>query len=332
MLMTILIAFLGFVILASLGFVLTGGGASASPALAKRAAAIGAGTTTRAKRAKGSTPKTAEERRKQITEQLKEAERRERKKRLTLRARMLHAGIAPNIRQFMIYSVILGVVAFFIPFLLLKMQIALKLLVCAGAAFAFGYGAPRWVLSFMAAGRLKKFTEEFPNAMDIIVRGIKSGLPVNDGLKIIAKESAAPLGPEFMRLVDNVGVGMSLESALEKMSESIPSPELRFFTIVIAIQAKTGGNLAEALGNLSTVLRARKMMREKIKALSSEAIASASIIGSLPPGVGIMISVTRPQYLAPMFSDPRGQLMLLGGLVWMVMGVLAMRKMINFKI
>ncbi len=188
------------------------------------------------------------------------------------------------------------------------------------------------MLGFIAAGRLKKFTEEFPNAMDIIVRGIKSGLPVNDGLKIIAKESPAPLGPEFQRLVENVGVGMSLDGALERMSESMPSPELRFFTIVISIQAKTGGNLAEALGNLSLVLRARKMMREKIKALSSEAIASASIIGSLPPAVGTMITLTRPQYLAPMFTDPRGQLMLLGGAVWMFLGIMAMRKMINFKI
>jgi tight adherence protein B len=330
MLMTIVIAFLGFIILASLGFVFTSG-PSASPALTKRTAAIGVRQTTRAKRQKGAA-KTPEERRKQITEQLKESEKRERKKRLTLRARMLYAGLAPNVTQFLIYSAILGAVAFCVPLLLLKMQFLFKMLIGAGAAFAFGYGAPRWVLSFIAAGRLKKFTAEFPNAMDIIVRGIKSGLPVNDGLKIIAKESAAPLGPEFQRLVENVGVGMALENALEKMAETIRSPELRFFTIVIAIQSKTGGNLAEALGNLSTVLRARRMMREKIKALSSEAIASAGIIGSLPPAVGIMISLTRPEYLAPMFTDPRGQLMLLGGVVWMGTGILAMRKMINFKI
>lgn len=329
MLTTIAIAFLGFIILASVGFVFTSG-SSSSPALTKRTAAIGVRQATRAKRQKGAA-KTPEERRKQITEQLKEAEKRERKKRLTLRARMLYAGLKPNTTQFMIYSVIVGVVAFFVPILLLKMQLMFKLLIAIGAGFAFGYGAPRWVLSFIAAGRLKKFTAEFPNAMDIIVRGIKSGLPVNDGLKIIAKESPAPLGPEFQRLVENVGVGMSLESALEKMSDNIESPELRFFTIVIAIQAKTGGNLAEALGNLSAVLRARKMMREKIKALSSEAIASAGIIGSLPPAVGIMISISRPEYLAPMFTDPRGQLMLLGGVVWMSLGILAMRKMINFK-
>ncbi len=331
MLTTVLIAFLGFVILASLGFVLTGG-SSSSPALAKRTAAFGSGTSSRAKRQKGPA-KTPEDRRKQITEQLKEAERRDRKARLTLRARMLHAGLEPNIPQFIGYSAVLAAVAFIGTFLAMGGQSALmRLGMAAAAAFGIGYGLPRWVLSFMCKGRLKKFTEEFPNAMDILVRGIKSGLPVHDGLKIIAKESPAPLGPEFQRLVENVGVGMSLDGALEKMNEIVPSPELRFFTIVIAIQQKTGGNLAEALSNLSAVLRARKMMREKIKALSSEAIASASIIGSMPPGVGGLVSVVRPQYIGVMFTDPRGQLMLLGGAVWMLLGILFMRKMINFKI
>jgi len=323
-----LIAILTVVILGSVGFVLTSG-SSSSPALAKRTAAFGAGTSSR-KRQKSS--KSPEDRRKQITEQLKEAERRDRKARLTLRARMLHAGLEPNIPMFVSYSAVLAGVAFVVPFVALGGQsIPMRLLISAGAAFGIGYGLPRWVLSFMCKGRVKKFTEEFPNAMDILVRGIKSGLPVHDGLKIIAKESSAPLGPEFQRLVENVGVGLSLDGALEKMTERVPSPELRFFSIVIAIQQKTGGNLAEALGNLSTVLRARKMMREKVKALSSEAIASASIIGSMPPGVGGIVSIVRPQYIGIMFTDPRGQIMLLGGVIWMVLGILFMRKMINFK-
>ena len=331
MLMTVVIAVLGFVVLASLGFAFSGGG-GASPQLAKRAQAIGAGTNVRAKQRQKAAAKSPEERRKQITEQLKEAEKRERKKRLTLRARMLHAGLTPNTTQFWIYSAVLGAIAFVVVFFVAgHLPVLARLLVACGAAFAFAYGAPRWVLSFMAKSRIKKFTEEFPNAMDIIVRGIKSGLPVNDGLKIIAKESAAPLGPEFQRLVENVGVGMSLEGALEKMNEHMPSPELRFFAIVIGIQAKTGGNLSEALGNLSTVLRARKMMREKIKALSSEAIASASIIGVLPPGVGGVISLTRPEYMAIMFNDVRGNMLLALGAAWMFCGIMMMRKMINFK-
>ena len=332
MLMTIVIALLGFVIIASVGFAFTSGGSGSSAALTKRAQTIGMGTSTRSKRQNKSAAKTPEERRRQISDQLKEAEKRERKQRLTLHSRMTQAGIQPNVTRFWIYSGILGAVGFVAPFILLGgMSPLIRLAVAAGAAFVLCYGLPRWVLGFMAAGRMKKFTEEFPNAMDILVRGIKSGLPVNDGIKIIAKECHVPLGPEFQRLVENVGVGMSIEGALEKMSERIPSPELRFFTIVIAIQAKTGGNLAEALNNLSSVLRARKMMREKIKALSSEAIASASIIGVLPPGVGVMISITRPDYIAGMFTDPRGQLMLVGGGVWMFIGIMMMRKMINFK-
>lgn len=330
MLMTLVIAFLGFVIIASVGFVFTSGGSS--PALAKRTQTIGLGTNTRVKQRQKSQAKTPEERRKQITEQLKEADKRERKARLTLRTRMAHAGVSLDITRFWIYSGVLGAVAFVIPLLTLgQMPFLMRLLIACGAAFIACYGLPRWILGMMAGKRVKQFTAEFPNAMDIITRGIKSGLPVNDGLKLVAKECSAPLGPEFQRLVENVGVGMALDGALEKMSETMPAPELRFFAIVISIQSKTGGNLSEALGNLSTVLRARKMMREKIKALSSEAIASASIIGVLPPGVGIMISIVRPEYIAPMFTDMRGQLMLLAGATWMFMGIMMMRKMINFK-
>ena len=328
--MLVLIILLSVVMLGGIGYVFVGG-SSTSPALAKRTAAFGAGTSSRNRRQK--TAKNPEDRRKQITEQLKEAERRDRAARLTLRARMMHAGLEPNIPQFLSYSAVLAAVAFIVPFIALGGQAVLpRLLISLGAAGGIGYGLPRWVLGFMSAGRMKKFTLEFPNAMDILVRGIKSGLPVHDGLKIIAKESSAPLGPEFQRLCENVGVGMSLDGALEKMTERMPSSELRFFAIVIAIQQKTGGNLAEALGNLSTVLRARKMMREKIKALSSEAIASAGIIGSMPPGVGIIVSIVKPDYIGVMFTDPRGQIMLLGGVIWMTLGILFMRKMINFKI
>lgn len=325
----ILMAVLAFVIIAGVGFVLTDG--SSNPALAKRTQSIASRTANQRGRAKAS--KNPEDRRKAIMLQLREAERRERKLRLSLRTRMMYAGLEPDTKKFAIISTIVGVLAFVVAFVVLRsLPAPLKLALASGLGFVAGYGFPRWVLGFMAAGRAKKFTAEFPNAMDILVRGIKSGLPVHDGLKIIAKECPAPLGPEFRRMVENVGVGMGLDMALEKMIERMPSPELRFFAIVLAIQQKAGGNLAEALGNLSTVLRARKMMREKIKALSSEAIASAGIIGSLPPAVGVMISMTRPQYIAVLFTDVRGQVMLLIGATWMLLGILAMRKMINFKI
>jgi len=320
----ILIAFLSFVILASVGFVLTSG--NGSEAVVKRAQAVTTGSAASRRKAQRAQAKTPDERRKQILLQLKESERRERKARLSLSARMMHAGLQPNLKMFWIWSAVAGVVAAIVLFVLSK-----NIFVALGGSFAFGYGAPRWVLSTMAKGRLKKFTSLFADAIDILVRGIKSGLPVNDGLKIIAKELSAPLGPEFVRLNENIAIGMSLDMALEKMCERMPTPELRFFTIVIAIQQKTGGNLAEALNNLSSVLRARRMMREKIKALSSEAIASASIIGVLPPGVGTVLTIFNPGYIAPMFSDPRGNIMLIGGGIWMLFGILMMRKMINFK-
>lgn len=329
MLTVILIAILSFILIASVGFAIAGGGGG-SAQLAKRTQAVGARATTM-RRSKAA-PRTPEERRRQISEQLKEAERRERKTRLTLRARMLHAGVEPDEKRFLIISAVLGAIALVLVFVLMgKMPFLLRLLIAVAAAFAAGYGLPRWVLGFMAKNRVKKFTEEFPNAMDILVRGIKSGLPINDGLKLAARECTAPLGPEFQRLCENIAVGMSLENALEKMSENIPAPELRFFAIVIAIQQKSGGNLSEALGNLSTVLRSRKMMREKIKALSSEAIASASIIGCLPPAVGTMIFFVRPDYISIMFTNTVGNMMLLGGGLWMGAGILMMRKMINFK-
>ena len=187
------------------------------------------------------------------------------------------------------------------------------------------------MVGFLAKRRTKKFTEAFSDAIDVIVRGIKSGLPVHDCLKIIGRESPEPLGSEFVRLVENIGMGMSVDQALEQMFSRMPTPELRFFTIVMAIQQKTGGNLAEALNNLSQVLRSRKLMREKIKALSSEAVASSFIIGSLPPGVVLLIMVTSPSYMAIMYSDPRGHLIMMFGAFWMALGIFVMRKMINFK-
>jgi tight adherence protein B len=183
----------------------------------------------------------------------------------------------------------------------------------------------------LASRRRQKFTSEFPNATDIIVRGVKSGLPINECLKVIARESPQPLGEEFGRLVENMGIGLSTDQALEKLYTRMPTPEVRFFSIVLAIQQKTGGNLAEALNNLSSVLRARKLMVEKIKALSGEAVASAFIIGAMPPGVMILIQLMTPSYMAPMFNDPRGHVMLIGGGLWMAIGVFVMRRMINFK-
>ncbi len=322
-LLTIVAAILGFIAVAGVGWVFAGGGGSQTKAV-KRVQALGAANPARDPRAR--VANNADARRKQILKSLQDQEREQKKKRVSLENKILQAGLTFTVPQFWVFSGILGVVAFLGSVLFMPNPI---LAVVFG--LAIGFGLPQWILGFLGKRRLHAFTEVFSDAMDIIVRGIKSGLPVHDCLKIIARETPEPLASEFNRLVESIGMGVSLEQSLEKLLERMPTNELRFFSIVMNVQAKTGGNLAEALNNLSTVLRARKLMREKIKALSSEAIASATIIGVLPPGVVALISFTAPSYMAPMFSDPRGNLMLGGGILLMSTGIWVMRRMINFK-
>ncbi|WP_269515380.1 type II secretion system F family protein [Brevundimonas subvibrioides] len=324
--LAILAAVLAFVTIGGLGWVFVGEDNSSDKAI-KRAEGFtsGGNQTARAKAAKAEAS-TPEARRKVIELQLKEAERRERKARMTMKAKLKHAGMSLSIRTFWIISGCLAAVAFLVPLFL-----GLNVLVALGIAVVVGLGFPRWVVGFIGKSRLKKFSMEFANAVDIIVRGIQSGLPVHDCFKIIARESPSPVGPEFKILVEGLGVGLTLGQALDKMYDRVPTPELRFFSIVIAIQQKTGGNLGEALSNLTTVLRARRMMGEKIKALSSEAIASAGIIGSLPPVIMILVGLTSPAYMGLMFTDFRGHVMLLGAGMWMGLGILVMKQMISFK-
>jgi tight adherence protein B len=316
---------LGFLTIAGLGFAFVGGDSSAAKASKRAQLIAGGGERQAAVRAKAAA-NTPDARRQSILKALKEQERRQKKSLLSVGARMQAAGLGQNVKMFWIISGVLGV---FVTLLILLF--GQPPLVALGAGFAAGAGLPRWVLGTLAKSRTAKFTAAFSDAIDVIVRGIKSGLPVHDCLKIIGKESPEPLAGEFRTLTENIAMGVPMDAALEKMYERMPTSELRFFSIVLAIQQKTGGNLAEALGNLSTVLRARKLMKEKIKALSAEAVASASIIGSLPPGVVTLISVTSPSYMQPMFTDPRGHLMLLVGVVWMSLGIFVMRRMINFK-
>ncbi|WP_374514684.1 type II secretion system F family protein [Brevundimonas sp.] len=320
----ILAAVLAFITIGGLGWAFVGGGDSSEAAL-KRAEAFG-GPKQNVSAARKAAANTPEARRKQIMQQLQEADRLERKARLTLPAKLKQAGLSMTVQTFWIISGVLAVVAALLP-----MLFGLNPLIALGLGMVFGLGLPRWVVGFLGKRRCKKFSSHFADAVDVIVRGIKSGLPVHDCFKIIARESPAPLGPEFQRLVEAMGVGLTLPQALDKMYERMPTPELKFFSIVIGIQQKTGGNLAEALSNLSAVLRARKMMGEKIKALSSEATASAGIIGSLPPAVMILVSLTTPAYMAKLFTDPRGQFMLLVAVVMMSFGVFVMKKMISFK-
>ncbi|QUD90818.1 type II secretion system F family protein [Phenylobacterium montanum] len=323
--LTILVALLGFVVVAGLGFAFAGNDGPGAKTM-KRAQAVSAGGGARIERSQRAKATDQANRRKQLLVNLKEQERAQRKATLSIDGMLRQAGLEFSARQFWIAS---GVMALITLGATAVMRAPWPVML--GAPVAAGLGLPRWVLGFLAGRRRKRFIEHFSDAIDIIVRGIKSGLPVHDCLKIIARESPAPLGPEFQGLVENLAMGVAIDQGLEKMYARMPTSELRFFTIVLAIQQKTGGNLAEALGNLSTVLRARKLMREKIKALSSEATASAMIIGCLPPGVVVLITVTTPSYMSVMFTDPRGHMMLMGGAIWMSAGIYVMRKMINFK-
>jgi len=322
----ILLAVFGFLTLGGLGVFVAGAG-SGDMRVARRAKAIvAAGQPEKAATRTRLAQQDAGARRKQLLQTLKDQDRLQRKASVSLNARLKQAGLSISVTQFWLASSLLGVVVVVCAFLFRAPPWAALLLGLVAAL-----GLPRWGISFQAQQRRKKFTAHFSDAIDIIVRGIKSGLPVHDCLRVIARESPAPLGPEFQRLVENISMGVAVDQGLERMYERMPTPELRFFTIVLAIQAKTGGNLAEALGNLSAVLRARKLMREKIKALSSEATTSAFIIGSLPLAVLLLVIATTPTYMLVMLTDSRGKLMLLAGAVVEALGIFVMRRMINFK-
>ena len=321
--MSLIAGVLAVLCLCAVAFVLTGKDSAHAPAL-KRAQGFSAAVKGERGRRQGQD--VAVTRRKQILTNLKAVEKQQRKQSLTLENRLAQAGLAPNVRAFWITS---GVTA--VLFLLVGMIVSHGPLIALGLAFAAGLGLPRWALGFLSKRRLKKFTSAFPDATDVIVRGIKSGLPVHDCLKVIAAEAPKPLNEEFHKIVENLGLGLSIDQCLEKLYSRMPTSEVRFFAIVLSIQQKTGGNLAEALNNLSVVLRARKLMKEKIKAMSGEAVASAAIIGALPVCIMVLVGVTTPSYMAPLFFDPRGHIFLMGGAFWMACGVFVMRKMINFK-
>jgi tight adherence protein B len=186
-------------------------------------------------------------------------------------------------------------------------------------------------LGFMRNRRFKRITKEFPNALDVIVRGVKSGLPLVDCLKIVAAETQEPLKSEFKILVEDFTLGVPLDEAVQRLPERVPLSETNFFAIVIAIQSRTGGSLSGALGNLSAVLRDRKKMRDKAKALAGEAKASAGIIAAMPVLVAAALSVTSPKYIALLFTTHTGKIVLTGCAIMMTMGVMIMRKMINFE-
>jgi len=189
---------------------------------------------------------------------------------------------------------------------------------------------PFWSLSFLKKRREAKFLQAFPDAVDVIVRGIKAGLPLLDSLKLIAAEAQEPVRSEFRGIIETQMIGIPIGEACLKLYEHMPVPEANFFGIVISIQQRAGGNLSEALGNLSRVLRDRKKMKAKIQAMSMKAKASASIIGALPLAVMMLVYITSPQYISLLWTEPFGRMMLAASAVWMSCGIFVMRRMINF--
>jgi tight adherence protein B len=280
-----------------------------------------------------STAELAAQRKKQVADSLKDMENRQKtREKVTLRLRLERAGLDIETRTFWIASAVSAVVVAVVAETLLpRSAAAMSPLVIFVALIVGGLGLPRFVLAKITARRQKKFLAELANAIDVIVRGIKSGLPLNECLGVIAKESQEPVASEFKNVIDEQRVGVSLSEALDRMTRRIPLAEMKFLAIVIAIQQQSGGNLAEALSNLSGVLRDRFKMAMKVKALSAEAKASAMILGCLPPGVMLMVHTSSPEYIAPLFTTRTGNVFMLVGLAWMTIGILVMRKMINFK-
>jgi tight adherence protein B len=249
----------------------------------------------------------------------------EQKKRVPLQSLIFQAGMKMRASSFIRNQVIIGIAIAVVVFLL---QVPFYYAIIFG--IAVGYVGPRWYLARRRKQYQNKFLDELPNAVEAIVRGVKSGLPLNDSIRLVSKEAKEPLKSEFTRVLDQQSVGKSMAEAVVILFERVPVPEVNFFIVVITVQQQAGGNLSEALGNLARVLRNRKAMKLKIKAMSSEAKASAGIIGSLPFIVAILVSLTSPAYLLPLVMTTTGQMWLGIAAIMLSMGIFVMRRMVSF--
>ena len=270
-------------------------------------------------------------RRKSVQDSLKELEKKQQEKSAkaapTMKMRLVQAGLGITVPQFYMLSVALG-----IGLGILALLAGAGLMISPAIMLIAAAGLPRWIINFLIKRRCKQFLEEFPNALDVMVRSIKSGLPLNDAIRLIANDGQEPVKTEFRRVIEAQQVGLNIPEACARMINNIPLPEVNFFAIVIAIQAQAGGNLSEALGNLGKVLRERRKMKAKVQALSMEAKASACIIGALPFIVATLVYMTSPEYMMILFTDPRGHLIMGISGFWMSVGIWVMRNMINFDI
>ncbi|MBV9566934.1 MAG: type II secretion system F family protein [Hyphomicrobiales bacterium] len=270
--------------------------------------------------------RNAANRREQVAQSLKDLEQRESaKSKVDLPTRIAQAGLRWTRRQYYILS---GVFALVLA--LVALLVTGNFFVVIGAMLAGAFGVPRWLLSYLTKRRTKKFVDEFANAIDVVVRGVRSGLPLGDCIRIVATEAAEPVRSEFRHIIESQSLGLSIAEACERLYQRVPVTEANFFGIVISIQQKSGGNLGETLSNFSRVIRERRKMAGKIQAMSMEAKASAGIIACLPFGVALLVYLSSPDYISLLWQTFHGKVSLMAAGMWMGVGVLVMRKMIHF--
>jgi len=305
--------------LGAAAFLLAGGDSRAKKRLATVARASRATTAVSAQ-----DERTA--RKKQIAQGLRELEKANRRRR-NLQAKIEQAGLSVSRQQFVVASIAFGLVLGAAAWVQSKNVVLAAMVAVIGAG-----GLPRLLLERLRRRRISRFIANFPNAIDIIVRGVKSGLPLGDTIRIAANEGAEPVRSEFVKVVESLSLGLTLPEAIERMAQRIPVAETNFFSIVISIQGQAGGNLSEAIGNLSRVLRERKKMKGKIAAMSMEAKASAAIIGAVPFLVVAALYASSPAYVSQLWTTAHGRMIAGIAVCWMAIGVAMMKKMIAFDI
>ena len=244
-----------------------------------------------------------------------------------LRIRLASTGRNIALGEYMLMNA-LSVLLFYLALNLANLSKPVVVL----TAIMLGLGLPHAITGFLGGRRIKKFIGNFPEAIDTMCRGIRSGLPITESISAVGREMPNPIGIEFLRISDGVRMGKTLEASMWEVAQRIDTPEFRFLIIAMAIQKETGGNLAETLGNLADLIRKRRQLRHKVKAMSSEAKASAMIIGSLPFIMFTLLMFVNPKYVSVLFNDPSGRMLLAGGILWMSTGWGVMLKMIHFEL
>ncbi|OAM78266.1 type II secretion system F family protein [Devosia elaeis] len=321
---TLLLALLAMVTIGAAGFALVPSALGNKRADQRRKAFQG---DLRANRREADANRTRESRRKNVQDVLKaQADELNAKKRLTIADLLFQAGMTISPAAFIRNSVILGA-GLFLVLILAQMPFYFA----AIFAVAGGYLLPRMYVTRKRKKYQDRFLDELPNAIEAIVRGVKTGLPLNDSMRVVAKDTKEPVKSEFGRVLDQQSFGFSMTDAVQILLDRVPLPEVNFFVVVISVQQQSGGNLSEALGNLARVLRNRRKMKQKVKAMSSEAKASAGIIGSLPIVVAVLVSLVSPAYLLPLIATPIGQVCLAVGVIMLATGIFVMSRMVRFE-